>query len=192
VKKAFLAMLVAGMILSAIPASAAAASYNTFAGCDDLAENPVPSHVCRLGDFPAAYFEADTDTEYEVCVEFPAGDFLCAEEQEAEAGVLMLNSLTTDETGDHFISWWVGDEEVVSWTLRMDPVPPPPAPVVPVVAPAPVIPPPAVAPAPSAACLKAQQRIRGLSSRVRKAEGPSKAKIRTKLKGARATVKRAC
>jgi hypothetical protein len=181
------------MILAAIPASAGAANYDTFAGCDDLADNPVPSHVCQLDDFPAAYFEADADTEYEVCVEFPAGDVLCAEEQEAEAGVLVINSLTTDETGDHFISWWVGDEEVGSWTLRMDPVPPPPAPVNPVVAPAPVVPPlPAVALAPSAVCLKAQQRIRGLSGRVRKAEGPSKAKIRTKLKGARATAKRAC
>lgn len=96
-----IALLATAVAVLLVPCSASAAEFETFVGCDDLAEPPVASHVCKLGDFPAAYFESDVDTEYEICVEFPDGEVLCAEEQLAEAEVLYLNSIGSDEAGTH-------------------------------------------------------------------------------------------
>jgi hypothetical protein len=197
-KKLFFGLMLAGAISLLIPLAASAAEYSAFVGCDDLAEDPVPSHVCLTDDFPAAYFEADEDTEYEVCVEFPSEEFLCEEEQLAEAGVLYLNSITTEEPGDHFVSWYVEEEEVASWDFRVD-APAPPAPNPPAtVVPAPIVTPvPTIAPTPTAtptaACLKAKLRTRKLGSRLRKADdGPAKAKLRGKLRNARAVANTAC
>jgi len=198
-KKLFYGLVLAGAVSLLIPLAASAAEYSAFVGCDDLAGDPIPSHVCLTDDFPGAYFEADEDTEYEICVEFPSGEFLCAEEQFAEAGVLYLNSITTDQPGNHFVSWYVGEEEVASWVFRVDAPPPLPTPSTPArVVPAPIVTPaPTVAPAPpappSAACLKAKLRTRQLGGRLRKAEdGPAKAKLRGKLRNARAVAKTAC
>lgn len=188
-KRLLLGLVVAFSLLA--PSSAGAADYTTFVGCDDLADNPVPSHVCLTKDFPAAYFEADVDTEYEICVEFPGGKVLCAEEQFAEAEVLYLNSITSELPGNHVVTWYVEGFEVGSWTFRLDAPAPPPAPV----APAPVIPValPAVAPAPTAACLKSQQQVTKFKSRLRNAGSPKqKAKLRGKLKSARAATKNLC
>lgn len=184
--------LMAAALLS-IPSSAAAAEYDTFVGCDDLSESPAPSHVCQIGDFPGAYFESDVDTEYDVCVEFPTEQVLCAEEQFAEAGVLFVNSITTELAGNHFVAWFVEGVEVGSWSFRMD-APPPPPPVVP--APAPPAPPapPVVVPAkPSVACSKAKQQVGKFKGQLRKATSrKQRARIRAKLRAARATTRNAC
>lgn len=185
-----LLLLAAAVLL--VPWSASAAGFSTFVGCDDLAENPVPAHVCRLGDFPAAYFEADTDTEYDVCLEFPNGQVLCAEEQFAEGEVLYLNSITTDEAGEYFVVWFVEGVEVGSWSFRMDAPPPPPAPVTPIVV-VPPAPAPVVAPTRSKECVKDTEQVSKLQAQLRKAVGhKQKAKIRGKLRKARAAVKQAC
>jgi hypothetical protein len=178
--------------LALFPSSAGAAEYRTFVGCNDLAEIPVPSHVCHVGDFPAAYFESDTDTEYEVCVEFPGGKEVCAEEQFAEGEALYLNSITSEIPGNHFVSWYVEGVEVGSWLFRMDPVPPPPPP--PVTLPAPtLVPPPVVVPATNTACINAQHRVTKLKGQLRKATGSEKkAKLRSKLENARAGARQAC
>lgn len=84
VKRVLLCVSLAAVAVLSIPALAGAAEYDAFVSCDDLSENPAPSHVCQIGDFPGAYFESDEDTEYDVCVEFPTGEELCAEEQFAE------------------------------------------------------------------------------------------------------------
>ena len=96
-KRLLLGLVVAFSLLA--PSPAGAAEYATFVGCDDLAETPTPSNVCMVDDFPAAYFEADVDTEYEIRVEFPSGKTLCLEEQFAEAEVLYLNSITSEVPG---------------------------------------------------------------------------------------------
>jgi hypothetical protein len=123
-----LGLLLAGACVVAAPAPAAtAANYTTYVGCADTATTPA-SHVCQIGDEPGAFFESpDVDVEYEVCVTFPSAETLCAEEQEAEAGTLYVNTITTDLVGNHLVSWYVKGVEVASWSLRMD-APPPPAP----------------------------------------------------------------
>ena len=190
-KRLLFGLLVSAAVFLAAPLQAGAAEYKTFVGCDDLAVNPVPSHVCQTSDFPGAYFESDVDAEYEVCLEAPGGDFDCLEEQSAEAGVLYVNSFFADIPGDYFISWYIGDTEVGFWDLRINaPAPPPTPPVVTV----PSLPaPPVLAVAPSAKCLKAQQRVAKLKARLKKASGrEQRAKIRAQLKKARTAAKNAC
>lgn len=187
--------LVAAALLS-IPLSASAAEYETFVGCDDFAENPIPSHVCQVGDFPGAFFESDEETEYEVCVEFPNAEEECAEEQVAEAGVLYVNSIFSELEGTHLVSWYVGGAEIGSWAFRLDPPPPPPSPPAPP-APAPpalpVTPAPTVPPSRSPQCLQAQHRVSNLKKQLRNASGhKQKVKVRGKLKSARAKAKRLC
>jgi hypothetical protein len=192
-KRLFMGMALAAGALLLIPLPASAAEYETFVGCDGFAEPPVPSHVCQLGDLPGAFFESDVETEYEVCVEFPdAEEFCTEEEEEAEAGVLYVNLIFSELTGDHLVTWYVEGTEVGSWEFRLDPPPPPP--VVTPPAPTPSAPPlPAVATGPSAQCLKAQQRVKKLRGRLRKADGrKQKAKIRAKLRNARTAEKRVC
>jgi hypothetical protein len=190
-KRVLLGIVVAAAASLVGPLSASAAEYSAFVGCDDLSSNPVPSHVCQVGDFPAAYFESDEETEYEVCVEFPQGAFLCAEEQEAEAGVLYLNSITSETPGLHTVWWYVEGVEVASWAFRLDPPPPPPA--APVVTPPVITPAPAVAPPVNSACLKAEKHVGKLKGQLKQASGHSKkVKLRSKLKAARAAARAAC
>ncbi len=189
----------AGVLSISSAAIAATPKTRTFVGCDDLAEEPAPSHVCEVGDFPAAYFESSEETEYEVCVEFPNAEVLCAEEQIAEAGVLYENSITTEMEGLHFVSWFIGETEVGSFAFRMEPPKPPPSPPV-VVPPAPiVVSPPAPAPVPlvepsqSPVCLTAQGQVTKLKARLRNAKTRrQKAKLRKALTAARAFATKTC
>lgn len=192
-KKLFLGLVLAATASLLIPLPANAAEYETFVGCDDFAENPVPSHECQVGDFPGAFFESDVNAEYEVCVEFPSATVFCLEEEFAEAGVLYVNTISSELEGNYLVSWYVEGVEVGSWAFRLNQPPPPPPPPAPA-APASVTPPaPVVAPAPSAECLKAQQRVGKLKGQLRKADGRKrKVKIRGKLRSARATAKRVC
>lgn len=186
----FLGLLLAAAALLLLPLSASAAEYKTFVGCDDLSPNPIPSHECQIGDFPGAYFESDVETEFEICVEFPDAEILCLDEQLAEAGVLYINSITSEIEGDHFVSWFVEGVEIGSWGFRMNAPAPPPPPVTP----APASPtPPALAPTPSAECLKAERRVGQLKNRLKKATGrKQRSRIRAKLRKARAAAKNLC
>src|SRR6476660_5848126 len=126
-KKLLLALVLTVTASLLVPLSASAAEYETFVGCDDLSENPVPAHACLTSDFPA-YFESDVDTEYEVCIETPTEE-LCSEEEPAEGEVLFENSLPHPlPAGNYVVYWYVGNAEVGSWDLRLDPPPPPPPP----------------------------------------------------------------
>jgi hypothetical protein len=195
-KRVFLGSVLAAAVylLASVPASAA--EVETFVGCNYLAGNPVPSHVCQSGDSPGAFFESDEETEFEVCVELPTTVVLCTDEFIAEAEVLYSVSLPNELTGNYLVSWYTKGVEIGSWAFRLDPPPPPPVPpVTPApVTPAPVTPAPlVVAPAPSAECLKAQHLVDKLKQRLRSASGhKQKTKLRAKLKSARAAEKRAC
>lgn len=178
----------AGVMFLLAPISANAA-VSTYVGCG-ISQTSAPSHVCHLGDSPGAFFEADVDTEYDVCVEFPSGNELCAEEQFAEAGTLYVNQITSELEGNHFVSWYVEGSEVGSWLFRMDPVPPLPTPVLP---PPPPLAPPAVTPTSSVACLKARQRVRKLKGQLGNTKSHArKIVLRGKLKKARGDAKLFC
>jgi hypothetical protein len=212
VKRLIVGSLLAALLSLAVPMSANAAEYETFVGCDDLEEEPVPAHVCEVGDFLGAYFASEVEVEYEVCVELPTGEELCTEEELAEAEVLYVNTLLGELEGEYLFTWYVEGLPVGSWTVRLDP--PPPAPT-PTPAPAPT-PPPSPAPptttpvttpsGPSAKCRSSKARVRALGKqanaleqRLKHAKGQQKANIRAqeakiqgKLRRARSAARRAC
>lgn len=191
-KRLFLGAVLTLALALATPAAASAAQYETYVGCGTSASTP-PAGTCLLGDTIGAFFASDEEVEYEVCVEFPDGFEECAEEQEAEAETLYVNKLVPDELGAYLFTWYVGPTEVGSSTLHLDPRPAPPAPPALPPAPAPVLPPPAVAPVKTAACATAEKRAKQLKRQLRNtSDREAKTKVRGKLRGARATVNRAC
>jgi cell division septation protein DedD len=110
-----------------VPASSSAAvGYVAYVGCSTTAE-ALPSHFCLIGEEPGAFFESpEEEVEYEVCVTFPGPETLCTEEpQEAEAGELYVNEITTESPGNHLVRWYVEGVEVAAWSFTME-LPPEP------------------------------------------------------------------
>lgn len=191
-RKLFSGLGIAAAVLLAMPVAASAAEFETFVGCDYVAEEPVPSHVCQLGDIPGAFFESNVDTKYNVCIEFPNGEEACSEGNVAEAGFLYAKSIFSNLEGEHFVTWYVEGAEIGSWLFRLNP---PPAPLVVTPAPAPsATPPPAVViPGPSAQCVQAKQRVIKIKRRLRNASGrKQRVKVRGKLRKAQLAQKRVC
>lgn len=189
-KRIWWGLILAATGLLSIPAAAGAAEYETYVGCGTTFAT-APSHACQLGEPLGAFFEADEFTEYDVCVEFPSGKYLCALEQEAEEGVLYVNQITSETPGQHYVDWYVGEELISTWAFQLNAPAPPPTPP----APAPPAPPapPVVAPTVSAACVKAKGKVRRFKNQLRQAVLPKeKARIRGKLNRARAAVNRLC
>jgi hypothetical protein len=183
VKRPLLALLLlaTGWLL-ATPASSSAANFVAYVGCSGFVE-AAPSHVCQVGDEPGAFFESDTEVEYDVCVEFPNTQEICLREELIEPETLFVNAITSNIPGTHLVTWFVEGAEVASWDFRMDA---PPA-VVP-------MPPAAVVPAlTNTKCRDAQRRVEKLKARLRKATKPKqKVAIRAMLKNARVSARRAC
>jgi hypothetical protein len=184
-KRSVLVLLLLSASSLLVAATASAASFSTYVGCSPDAE-AAPSHVCQIGDEPGAFFESDSEVEYEVCVDFPNGEALCLEEPPVEPEVLFVNAITTELPGDHLVTWFVEGLEVGSWTFRMDA---PPAPALP----APILPPPVVLSSASPRCIAAKGRVAKLKTRLRKAATrKQRVRIRLSLRRARARAKSAC
>lgn len=205
-----------GVLLWAPAPSFATGTYVAYVGCSTTASAP-PSHACLIGEEPGAFFESpEEDVEYEVCVTFPGPEKLCTEvPQEAEAGELYFNEITTESPGVHLVQWFVGGVEVAAWTFTMElppepevpPVTTPPTTTPPATTPAPVTqpaptPPPAPTPKkpspkkvpkPSATCLKDKRTIKVLEGQFNKAKSSKqRSAIQRALKKARAASGKAC
>jgi hypothetical protein len=203
-----------GALVWAPASSSAAPGYVAYVGCSSTASAP-PSHVCLIGEEPGAFFESpEEEVEYEVCVTFPGAETLCTEEpQEAEAGELYVNEITTESPGVHLVRWYVEGVEVAAWSFTMElppepevpPVTTPPTTTPPPSTPAPTPPPPATpAPAPkapkpkpkphtSAACLKDKRTIKSLEGQFNKAKSSKqRSTIQKALKTARKASAKAC
>jgi len=190
-KRLLLSLLLAAMGFALMPGSASAAEYYFDVSCGLTADSPA-SHLCERGDQIGAFFESDEDTEYEVCIEFPNETFACAEEQFAESNVLYVNEIFTEQLGEHWASWWIGEELIGVWDFRVVEPPKPPLAASPPPLAAPP-PPPVVAPQVSAACLKARGTVRRVRAQLQKARSRKrKANLRGKLKRARIAARRAC
>ncbi len=113
------AMLVSGLLITAVPASASAAAYKHYVGCG-VSRNANPSHSCPKKAKKGAFFKSlNGDVAYSVCVKFPSGKNLCAQSQEAEQGTLYVNKITSTIPGKHVVSWFVKGKKVGSWAFRV-------------------------------------------------------------------------
>jgi hypothetical protein len=113
------AMVVTGLLASAVPASAGAAAFKHYVGCG-ISRNAKPAHVCPKGSKKGAFFKSlKGDVVYSVCVKFPSGKNLCAQKQEATQGTLYVNKVTSTIPGKHRVTWFVGGKKVGSFVFRV-------------------------------------------------------------------------
>jgi len=85
----------------------ASAAYDTYIACGRERSDP-PASQCDVGDPVGAFFRSNgADATYSVCVTFPTGKQLCAEEQLASQGALYVNAVTTSIPGRHTVTWSV-------------------------------------------------------------------------------------
>ncbi len=112
-------MLVSGLLVAAVPATASAAAYKHYAGCG-ISQNAKPAHACPKKAKKGAFFKSlKADVVYTVCVKFPTGKNLCAQAQEAEQGTLYVNKITSTIPGKHVVSWFVEGKKVGSWWFKV-------------------------------------------------------------------------
>jgi hypothetical protein len=112
-------MLVSGLLVAAVPATASAAAYKHYVGCG-VSQNAKPAHVCPKKAKKGAFFKSfNADVSYSVCVKFPSGKNLCAQAQEAEQNTLYVNKITSTIPGKHVVSWFVQGKKVGSWWFRV-------------------------------------------------------------------------
>jgi hypothetical protein len=117
-------MLVSGLLVTAVPAAAAAAggtepAYKHYVGCG-LSRNAKPARSCPQKSKKGAFFKSlNGDVAYTVCVKFPSGKNLCAQSQEAERGTLYVNKITSTIPGKHVVSWFVKGKKVGSWAFTV-------------------------------------------------------------------------
>lgn len=112
-------LLVTGLLVSALPATASAAAYKHYVGCG-VSRNAKPAHVCPKGSKKGAFFKSlNADVVYSVCVNFPSGKNLCAKAQEAEQGTLYVNKITSTIPGKHRVTWFVKGKPVGATVFRV-------------------------------------------------------------------------
>jgi hypothetical protein len=107
------------LLASAAPASAGAAAYRHYIACG-VSQNAKPSHKCPKKSKKGAFFKSvQADVSYSVCVKFPTGKNICAKAQEAKQGTLYVNKITTNISGKHRVSWFVGGKRVGSFVFNV-------------------------------------------------------------------------
>ncbi|HEX5984040.1 MAG TPA: hypothetical protein VFY69_07535 [Solirubrobacterales bacterium] len=112
-------MLVSGLLIAAVPATAGAAAYKHYVGCG-VSQNAKPAHKCPKKAKKGAFFKSlNGDVVYTVCVKFPSGKNLCAQAQEAEQGTLYVNKITSTIVGKHVVKWFVKGQKVGQWAFRV-------------------------------------------------------------------------
>lgn len=77
------------------------------------------AHTCPHRSRVGAFFRSSADVEYEVCVRFPTGRELCAPNQQAAAGALYVNKVTSNMVGYHRVTWFVAARRLVRHFWRL-------------------------------------------------------------------------
>jgi excalibur calcium-binding domain-containing protein len=91
--------------------------FRVYVACG-LSQNAPPARECPHRRKVGAFFESSQPVYYTVCVKFPTRKTLCAASQEAEAGVVYVNRITTSITGWHRVVWNVEGRRLVRWFWR--------------------------------------------------------------------------
>jgi curli biogenesis system outer membrane secretion channel CsgG len=106
---------VVGAVPSAMARPTAATkanTYRTYTACHTKA-TAAPAHRCPKKGTKGAFFKSkDAHVTYKVCVKFPSGKKLCASQQDAPQGKLLINSITSHKVGKHTVTWFVAGHKV--------------------------------------------------------------------------------
>lgn len=110
-------LLGTGLLAIAVPVSAGAAAYSHYVACG-VSQNAKPAHKCPKKSKKGAFFKSlQADASYSVCVKFPTGKNICAKAQEAIQGTLYVNKITSNISGKHRVTWFVGGKRVGSFAF---------------------------------------------------------------------------
>jgi hypothetical protein len=119
VKALAAALVVSGLLIGAMPATAGAAAYKHYVACG-ISRKAKPAHVCPKGSKKGAFFKSlNEEVDYSVCVKFPSGKNLCAKAQKAEQGTLYVNKITSTIPGKHSVTWFVRGQKVGTTIFRV-------------------------------------------------------------------------
>jgi hypothetical protein len=77
-----------------------------------------PARECPHRSKVGAFLKSSQAITYSVCIKFPTKRRLCARNQEAEAGVLYVNRITTSLVGWHKVTWFADGRRIVRWFWR--------------------------------------------------------------------------
>lgn len=124
-------MLIGALLLAAIAVAPHAIgeegstnpAYTVYGGCG-IDAGTAATHLCHKGDPLGAFFRSnESDAVYEVCVIFPDGRRLCAKDQQAAAGILYVNKITSGIVGRTTIEWSVASTRIGTWAFGLYPDP---------------------------------------------------------------------
>jgi len=109
------ALLAIALVACVAPASAGAVAYKHYVACG-TSETAKASHKCPKRGKKGAFFKSlKSDVSYSICVKFPTGKSICAKAQKAEAHTLYVNKITSNISGEHRVTWFVGGKRVGSF-----------------------------------------------------------------------------
>lgn len=97
-----------------------APSYRTFLACG-MSAAARPASSCGKRQKKGAFFEASQPVAYTVCVRYPSRRELCARDQQAAAGTVYVNKVTSSIPGQHRVRWTVAGQVVATrylWVRR--------------------------------------------------------------------------
>jgi len=89
----------------------------TYVACG-LSRYAQPARECAHRSKIGAFLRSSQPITYSVCVKPPARRSLCAKNQQAEAGVLYVNRITTSVVGWHRVTWFADGRRIVHWFWR--------------------------------------------------------------------------
>jgi hypothetical protein len=92
----------------------ASGTYTAYVACG-VSASAKPAHKCERGEKVGAFFKSATDVQFTICAVFPNRQRLCASAQNAPAGVLKINKVTTSKLGRHKIVWYLPDRKIVRY-----------------------------------------------------------------------------
>ena len=83
-----------------------------------LSPSARPARECPARSKVGAFFRANRELHYTVCVTFPTRRRFCNREQLAEVGVLYVNRVTTSIVGWHKVVWTAAGHRIVRYFWR--------------------------------------------------------------------------
>jgi hypothetical protein len=83
-----------------------------------LSTSARPARECPHRSKVGAFFRANREVHYTICIKFPTSRRLCGQEQQAAAGVLYVNRITTNIMGWHKVVWTSEGQRIVRYFWR--------------------------------------------------------------------------
>jgi len=99
------------------PVEEAQPRYRAYVACG-LSRCARPARRCPRRSRIGAFLRSSEAVAYRICVVFPTGRRLCSDQQQADAGILYVNRITTNIVGRHKAVWYLPDRRIKRFFWR--------------------------------------------------------------------------